>query len=225
MTRVLVLTAVELEARGLARQLGLGPVTESGWPHFAGGVLEIACVGLRAAHLDARIRLAPPPRLVVSAGACGALAPELGVGALVVPEAVVTPAGERWATAAIPGLARRGTLLTVADVVENASTKSRLWLESGALAVDMESVPILEWAAGHGILAAVVRAVSDTAERGVPVDLARAVGDDGRLRPMSAVGAVLARPGAVGEALALRSGSSAALRTVAIALGKLARAV
>ena len=40
MTRVLVLTAIDLEARDLARQLGLAAVTGSAWPRFAGGVLE-----------------------------------------------------------------------------------------------------------------------------------------------------------------------------------------
>ena len=87
----------------------------------------------------------------------------------------------------------------------------------------MESATILDWAAVHGAPAAVVRAVSDPAGRGVPADLARVVHDDGRVRPLRAVSAVLARPRALADAMALRAGAAAALKTVAAALGRLQR--
>jgi adenosylhomocysteine nucleosidase len=220
-TRLLVLTAVDVEARSLARHLGLATAPGPS-PRFATGGLEIAVIGLAAAHLE---RLAPPPpgALVVSAGACGALAPELAVGALVVPETVIAPDQRRLATAALPGLARHGALVSSRHVLEDAAAKSRLWLATGALAVDMESAAILDWAALHGRPAAVVRGVSDSAARGVPADLARVVQDDGRVRPLRAVSAVLARPGALADAMALRAGTTAALKTVAATLGKLQR--
>jgi len=179
-------------------------------------------IGLAAAHLD---RLSPPPpgTLVVSAGACGALAPELAVGALVVPETVIAPDGRRLPTAAVPGLARHGALVSVPRVLEDAAAKSRLWLSTGGLAVDLESAAILTWAAGRGLPAVVVRGVSDSAERGVPADLARVVQDDGRVRPLRAVSAVLARPRALADAMALRAGTAAALQTVARVLARLQR--
>src|SRR5262249_43539845 len=129
---LLVLTAVDVEARGLARHLGLTPVPETPWPHYRGGVLEVVCVGPRASRLSERAHWRPPT-LVVSAGACGALAPDLAVGSLVVPEAVIAPSGTRLDTAAVPPLARAGTLLTLADVVQTASEKARLWIETGAV--------------------------------------------------------------------------------------------
>jgi adenosylhomocysteine nucleosidase len=221
--RLLVLTAVDVEARALARHLGLAPVCGS-TSRFGGGSVEIAVVGLAAAHLDARLTSGPSPgTLVISAGACGALAPELAVGALVVPESVLTRDGRRLSTASVPGLARQGTLAGVDRVLEDAAAKSRLWLETGALAVDMESAAILDWAAARDLPAAVVRAVSDPAGRGVPADLARVVQDDGRVRPLRAVSAVLARPRALADAMALRAGAAAALKTVAAALGRLQR--
>jgi adenosylhomocysteine nucleosidase len=221
--RLLVLTAVDVEARGLARHLGLSPIV-SAFPRFGGGSLEIAVVGLAAAHLEARLGAPPPSTLVISAGACGALAPELAVGALVVPETVIASDRRRFVTAATGGLPRHGTLVSSDRVIEDAAAKSRLWLETGALAVDMESAAILAWAAAHGAPAAVVRGVSDPADRGVPADLARVVHDDGRVRPLRAVGAVLARPSALADAMSLRAGTTAALKAVAAALGKLARA-
>jgi adenosylhomocysteine nucleosidase len=221
-TRVLVLTAVDLETRSLAQHLGLGRVAGSAWPHFRGGALELVCVGPGATHLEARAAGAPAS-LVISAGVCGALAPDLVAGDLVVPEAVLRPRAARHPTASLPGLRRAGALLTVDGVVATAEQKARLWVETGALACDMESAPILEWAAARGLAAAAVRGVSDTASRGVSPDLAAVVEPDGRVRTTRAVRAVLSRPGAISEAMILRSGTSAALKSVAAALARVTR--
>ncbi len=71
-----------------------GPRDRRGWPHYRSGALEILCVGLRARLLAARAVVdAGPPTLVISAGACGALDPQLRRGDLVVPETVVVPPG------------------------------------------------------------------------------------------------------------------------------------
>jgi adenosylhomocysteine nucleosidase len=224
-TRLLVLTAVDFEARGLARHLGLAPAAGATWFHFSGGSIEILAVGVGACHLAPRTQAIARPVLVVSAGVCGALAPELAVGALVVPEAVVGPDGRRRVTSVGAGPRRHGTLLTTDHVLEDAAAKSRHWLESGALAVDMESAAILDWAAARGLPAIVVRGVSDPAGRGVPADLARVVQDDGRVRPIRAVTAMLARPRALADAVALRAGTTAALKTVAAALATLSRTI
>jgi nucleoside phosphorylase len=219
---ILVLTAVDVEARGLARHLGLAAVATSRWPHYRGGLLEVACVGPRAARLAERIAWRPPT-LVVSAGACGALAPDLAVGALVVPEAVIGPTGTRLATAPLPAFVRAGTLLTVTDVVHTPAEKARLWIERGALAVDTESFMLLEWARTQGVPATVIRAVSDAATSGVPADLAALVEPGGRVSRAHALRAMLARPRAVADAITLGRGAAVALKTVAAALGRLAR--
>jgi hypothetical protein len=87
----------------------------------------------------------------------------------------------------------------------------------------MESAHVLTWAAGRGIPAAVVRGVSDGAERGIPAALAASVGDDGRVRPLRAVTAALARGTAFADLMELRAGTEAALKSVAGALATLAR--
>jgi adenosylhomocysteine nucleosidase len=223
-SRVLVLTAVDVEARGLARHLGLTRVVDTSWPHFRGGALEVVCAGPRAAHLESRVAGAGPVSLVISAGVCGALSPALAEGDLVAPEAVIDGAARRFPTAALPGLRRAGVLLTVNDVVTTVERKARLWVETGALACDMESARILDWAHGRGLDAAVVRAVSDPASRGVPADLAGVVEPDGRVRTVQAVRVVLTRPRAFADAMALRTGTTAALKAVAAVLGRIARA-
>ena len=224
MTRVLVLTAIDLEARSLARQLGVAPVPRAAWPHFSGGVIEIACVGLRASMLEERSAACRRPTVVISAGACGALAPDLPEGALVAPETVMTETGDRLPTDPLAGLARSGVLLSTRHVLDNAVAKSRLWVETGALAVDLESATIVAWARTIGARAAVVRGVSDTAGHGVAPDLAALVDADGRVRSGRAVRVLLSRPRAMSEVLTLRRGTTAALASVASALASIARA-
>jgi adenosylhomocysteine nucleosidase len=222
-SQILVLTAVDVEARGLARQLGLAAVGTSAWPHFRGGVLEIACVGPRAACLAERAAACRPPTLVVSAGACGALAPDLPVGAAVLPEVVIGPGGDRLATAALSAVTRAGTLLTVDDVVHTASEKARLWIETGAVAVDTESSVLLGWARTLGVPGAVVRGVSDAAASDVPRDLAALVDPGGRVNRGQALRTLLAHPAAIAGAITLGRGTGAALKAVAAVIGRVAR--
>ena len=224
MSQILVLTAIDVEARSLARHLGLATVSASDWPHYRGGVLEVACVGPRAARLAERATAWRRPTLVVSAGTCGGLAPDLVTGTLVVPEAVIGPDGARFATAVVPPLGRVGTLLTLAEVALTVGEKARLWIETGAIAVDMESSVLLEWARAIGVAAAVVRAVSDPATGGVPADLAALVAPGGRVSRSQALRAVLVRPKALADAIALSRGMGAAMKTIAAALGRVARA-
>jgi adenosylhomocysteine nucleosidase len=220
-TRLLVVTALDIEATSLACHLGLGRVAATPWPHFRAGALEIAVVGLRAHSLSARADAVGEADLVISAGVCGALSPDLARGDLVVPETVLGPDGRLWPTTAIDGLRRRGQIIAVDRVVSTVAEKSRLWLTTGATAVDMESAAILEWAEARGIPAAVIRAVSDTAAHAVAADLATIVATDGAVRTLRAVRTLLARPTALADALALRAGTASALQTVATTLARL----
>ena len=60
-----------------------------------------------------------------------------------------------------------------------------------------------------------VRAVSDTSERGVPPDLAAVVRRRRPVRTLSAVSAVLAARCAAADAMALRTTTNAALKVIA----------
>jgi adenosylhomocysteine nucleosidase len=214
---------VAVEARGLARHLGLERIAAE--YHGYGGLgLDIVCGGPRVAALGELAPLARSAALVVSAGVCGALAPHLAEGDLVVPAVVLSPAGRRHLVPATGALDVAGTLLTVADVVETAERKARLWRETAAVAVDMESSLIIEWAARVGVPAVVVRGVADTAARGVSSMLAETLDEHGRVHVGRAARTMLARPRALAEALTLRRGTAAALRSVATALRRLASA-
>jgi hypothetical protein len=87
----------------------------------------------------------------------------------------------------------------------------------------MESAAILAWAAERGVVGAVIRAVSDSADRGIPAAVAASVADDGRVSPLRAVTAALARVTTITGLMELRAGTEAALKSVAGALATLAR--
>jgi adenosylhomocysteine nucleosidase len=229
---ILVLTAVEFEARALARALRLPLLPSLLFPAFGRGSLSIASVGLRAGLLAPRwtaLVAASDHPLVVSAGVCGGLDPALRVGDLVLPDSVVSEAGVRLpvtgtvaqrAAAAGGAPARAGVMLTASRIVATPEAKAALRAATGAVAVDMESAAILEAAAARGCSSLVVRAVSDDASETLPEELMRMMGADGRIRGGGVF--ALARPGVLGRALRLRRSTRQALASVANSLARLA---
>ncbi|MBI4588351.1 MAG: hypothetical protein HY725_05895 [Candidatus Rokubacteria bacterium] len=230
MTDVLVLTALELEARALARQLELPRFVRLSFPAYelrrGAGRVRLAPVGLRAEALPVRWPalagdLVRP--LVISAGTCGALAPELGMGDLILPESVLGLGGERLnvtpgmhaAAVKVAGNACTGVLLTSSEVMATPAAKAERWHATAASAVDMESAVIVAWAARQGCPSLVVRAVSDTARQHVPSELGVAVTSAGKVRAGRAVALFLTHPRAIPHALLLQRGTRQALKSVA----------
>lgn len=233
MSRILILTAVELEARALARWLELPAVASYPFPVYGRGTVRLAPIGLRAGHLAVRwpaLRAGLDQPLVISAGVCGGLAPGLRAGELILPESVIGPAAERLNVTPTPyaratGLAsgaRRGTLTTSREVVATAEAKADLFARTGAIAVDMESSVILAHAGGAGCPTLVVRAVSDTAEESLPPELIGLVTESGKLRTVRALALTVTRPRVLPRALALRRATQRGLAAVAGLLAALA---
>ncbi len=233
MRAILILTAIELEARALARALRLDPLPSLSRFAFGAAGLRVAPVGLRAALLDARwpaLLDGLDRPLVISAGVCGALDPTLGSGDLVVPESVidltgalanVTPSSHRAALAAAPGAAT-APLITTRDLVATPEAKADLFARTGAAAVDMESSLLLSQAAAAGLPSLVVRAVSDTARETLPPEVATLLTPEGRVKVASAV-KLLAHPRALPRTLTLQRAAARALDRVAGVLATFAR--
>jgi phosphorylase superfamily protein len=224
--RILILTAVELEARAMARHLELPAIPSFPFPVFGRGTVRLAPVGLRAGQLAARwpsLRVGLEQPLVISAGVCGALSPDLRAGDLVLPESVIGPAAERLNVTPAPygratGLAsgaRRGTLTTSRDVVATPEAKAALYSQTGAVAVDMESALILAHAARAGCPTLVVRAVSDVASESLPPELIGLVTEEGKLRTSRALALAVTRPRVLPRAVALRRATQRGLIAVA----------
>lgn len=142
------------------------------------GVLVVVGMTREAGIVGARTRvaigrkglaraLAERPAAILSFGICGALDPSLKVGDLVIGSAVNgVLADPEWAAqlaAALPA-ARIGSFAAGDAMVADASAKAALRERSGAMAVDMESHAVAQ----TGIHFAILRAVSDIADRSLP---------------------------------------------------------
>ena len=233
MNGILILTAVELEAAGLARELELPALSDLPYRAFGRGALRIVPIGLGGALLGERwafasAGLATP--LVISAGVCGGLDPRLATGDLVVPTRVLTPDGAALPVSpAAHALALRaaghgvetGALVTADSVLATPGDKAALRATTGAVAVDMESAPILARARAAGLDALVVRGVSDDAGASVPAALTGLVSREGRVRGGRVLLLALTQPRTLPHALALRRGSRRALAAVARVLAGL----
>ncbi|HTX48298.1 MAG TPA: hypothetical protein VME40_02800, partial [Caulobacteraceae bacterium] len=132
---------------------------------------------------------------VISFGLCGALDPSLRVGDVVVGESVADPddgfaADAAWAHRLVQGVpgARLGTFARAERVVGSLDEKAELRRRTGASAVDLESYVVARLARWFGAPFAILRAVSDTADRTLPHAARVGLGADGR----PAIGPVLA---------------------------------
>ena len=107
------------------------------------------------------------PRFALFSGFAGALHPELGIGDLLLADAIVTSDGEARPTtwpgpsAVLPQDLRRGRLLTSSSLIATANDKRRLRSAHEALAVDMEAAPAAAICARHGIPFGCLRVISD----------------------------------------------------------------
>jgi len=227
---ILILTAVELEARALARALGLPRLKSFPFAAFGNDAFSVVPVGLRASLLSTRFpalleALGRP--LVVSSGVCGALDPTVKRGTIVLPEMVIGTRGERYGVAAVPhrryveafercGIPfAEGILATATEIVASAGAKAALREVTGAIAVDMESSLILRAASEAACPALTLRGVSDDASDSLPAELLGLVTPDGRLLKGRAAVAILRHPAVLSRALKLQRATQAALAAIA----------
>ncbi len=170
--RVAVLAAMVPELAPVVRRLGLAPLdlelgAARAFTGRSGGrevVAAVTRIGTRAAReVTERLLERLPAEHVIVLGACGAVAPNLAVGELVVPERVMDEAsGTVHQPVALAGARAAGTLLT-SDVLQRDPAKLEALRRAGVVAVDMESAAIGAVCEARGVPWSVLRAVSDRA--------------------------------------------------------------
>jgi len=171
----------------------------------------LAVVGLqREAKLVARyatlvtprsLDTAPAVTAIISIGIAGALAPDLGVGDVVIAERVVTAnnafeTDAKW-TARLAGAlpnARIGALLGRGAIAESAEIKAMLRESTGADAVDMESHLAARAAIERGVPFAALRVISDAADHSLPPAALVAMKSDGSIALGRVLLSVLRKP-------------------------------
>jgi adenosylhomocysteine nucleosidase len=133
---------------------------------------------------------------LVSFGLAGGLDPGLRPGDMVVPEWVRD--GDRTYATAYElstrlGL-RRGILLAGRAVVATAIEKAKLFAQTGAAAMDLESGAVGRVAARHAIPFAALRAICDPAGRDLPPASLAALDRHGRVAILSVLASIARHP-------------------------------
>lgn len=153
------------------------------------GAMILCGMGADNAERAARLLLQDAPGCtLLSWGLAGALDPVLPSGQLLCPEQVFDPHGARYPCTRPPAgwhqslppplssqLLTESTLLSVTDTVSSSQEKRRLFEQSGAQAIDMESAAIANVAADQQRPFMVIRAIVDRAEDDIPASIVNAV--------------------------------------------------
>lgn len=138
---------------------------------------------------------------IISFGVAGGLAPHLSPGTCVVGSAVLSgskrmPTSQEWSRKllqTIPG-AVSGMLLGVPAPVAHPDEKRALYLETGAIAVDMESHIVAAVAHEHEVPVAAIRVITDPAKRALPRSAVAAMRPNGTTNIAAMLRSVLSRP-------------------------------
>lgn len=161
-----------------------------------------AGVGIQRAARAADALLAAGAGLLVSWGVAGGLLATLQPGNLVLPDRVASADGEAvpdpaWRERLAQALAQAGMDVTSGGLWSHARAvtsvhEKRQLAAHGCVAVDMEAAAVARAARRAGVPFVAVKSICDPAGRALPVEAARWLRADGRVR-VTAVAAALAR--------------------------------
>jgi adenosylhomocysteine nucleosidase len=196
-----IVAALEAEARTLGpavrRRDGLSSLGD-------GALLAVSGMGGDLAASAARRLIEAGVSALLSFGLAGGLDPALRAGRVVLPDEVMSREGARVPTSsewrrhlrrAITELEPAGgTLLSCASPVATVEEKALLFRQTGAAAVDMESLAIGQIAAAHDLPFMAVRVIVDGAADALPRAVT-AAGRSGQLSVLRLIGGLVAAPG------------------------------
>lgn len=159
--------------------------------------------GAASAARAARRAVEAGAAALVSWGIAGGLEPEIAPGTVVVPKRIAAGDGRHvamdaaWSARLAERLqgefdVHRGDLLAAERVLDTPRAKARAALESGCVAVDMESGAIATVAADAGLPIVVLRVVADSVTDTLPPNIADWVTSDGHRRVGPVLNAIFA---------------------------------
>jgi adenosylhomocysteine nucleosidase len=170
---------------------------------IARGPDALAICGSGASLRAKLAEAATPPGLTISFGLCGGLDPALRTGDVVIGTQVMAGgasvvADESVARELAGRLGAAGEHVTLGAVaavdapILTRAAKDALWKATMAVGVDMESQIAARFATDHNAPFAILRVVSDPADRDLPPIVVRAVRSDGSI-DLGAVASALVR--------------------------------
>jgi len=168
----------------------------------------VAGAGSEAAQRATRLLIdGHRPRVIVSAGFAGSLAPALARGAIVYPNQAMNRAdnlpievaatGQGTSASPLGSSAGSGdlTIVSVDQVVTTAAAKRDLAAASGASLVDMETYAVAKVSQAAGLACVSIRVISDDASQDLPKEIASLVQPQSGMRRLgAALGAIGRRP-------------------------------
>ena len=174
---------------------------------------------------------------LMSFGIGGGLSPELSAGQVVVADRVILPDGREvvtdanWRDRLLAALSPRanivaGPIIGSETIVADPHTKQKIYRETGAVAVDMESHRVASVAAAEGVPFLVIRAVSDTSIQGIPRSAIGVINENGTPRYGKVISGLFRQPGDLPKLMRLSKDTEralASLRGVALTAGALFR--
>jgi hopanoid-associated phosphorylase len=138
---------------------------------------------------------------IISFGVAGGLAPQLRPGTCVIGSAILSgsnriPTNKMWSQQLLQTFpeAVSGMLLGVSAPICDPGDKRALHVNTGAIAVDMESHVVAAVGAAHGLPVVAMRVITDPAERALPASAVAAMRPNGTTNIVAMIRSVLMRP-------------------------------
>lgn len=199
----------------------LGVVTglqaEARWLKQAGFMVRPGGGTPSGAKVAAQTLVDQGAEALLSFGLAGGLQPGLRPGTILIPSAVIT-ATARYdcdpVLLSFLGGATLGALWAGEVIAASRLEKSELYQRYQASAVDLESGAVAEAATQHALPFAVLRAVTDPAERTLPPAALVALKADGSLDLMRLLRALVARPGQIPDLILVGQDAKAARKAL-----------
>jgi nucleoside phosphorylase len=153
---------------------------------------------------------------VLVCGIAGGLTPDLQVGAVVVPEIVMAlPGGQRYESAPLPGVERRGLIATADHLILDPGRLGELEA-LGVVALEMESSGVAAACAAAGVPWTTFRVISDRPdEHLIDETMMSLLRPDGTADVAQALRLMIAHPGRIPPLVRLGRDSSMAARKAA----------
>ena len=182
--RILVCFAVKEEARAFEQRL------------TPDGAVDILLTGMGRKNADQRIReklAAQRPALVISSGFAGGCNPDWSRETVL----FETEPGSVLERALLSVGLNRGRFLCADRVASTAAEKRRLWKETQADAIEMESEGICAICRRENIPCATVRIILDAADEDLPLDFNALLTESYRINYSKLVASLIRSPGKI----------------------------